>query len=161
MLMYFQLNSPIETLVAASSEMAEYSFPAPHSQQHLQLVWRTPQTQCSKVLLCSLKVIFHCYFRLCFVLVKLFCFRLEIQTGNFCLSNDSVTKVKHSVTMFPHLPSNTGVVPVHSTMWYFLFFIASNLVPLRSCAASVQGNQTLCPGDDRPLFYSSANRTQR
>lgn len=58
--------------------MVVYSFPAPHSQQLLLLVWRTPQTQCSKVLLCSLKVTFHCYFRLCFVLVKLFCF----WTGN-------------------------------------------------------------------------------
>lgn len=100
------LHSLLETPSARSIEMVVCSFPAPHSQQHLLLVWRTPQTQCSKVLLCSLKVTFHCYFRLCFVLVKLFCFGLEIQTGNFCLSNDSVAKVKHGVTMFPHLPTD-------------------------------------------------------
>lgn len=63
--------------------------------------------------------------------------------------------------MFPHPQTRPSVVPVHSTVWYFLFFTASNLVPPRSCAALMQGNQTLRPGDDRPLFYSSANRTQR
>lgn len=101
----FQLHCLLETQEGGSTEMVEYSFPAPHSEQRLLLVWRTPQTQSSKVLLCSLKVTFHCYSRLCFVLLKLFCFRLEIQTGNFCLSSDSVAKVKHGVTMFPHLPS--------------------------------------------------------
>lgn len=57
-----------------------------------------PQTQCSKVLLCSLKVIFHCYFRLCFVRVEPFCFQLEPSERKLLLKQRlGATKVKHNV----------------------------------------------------------------